>query len=343
MDIDIVVLWVDGNDPAWRAEKAKYQGKTLDDSNSANRFRDWGLMPFWFRGVEKFAPWVRKVHFVTCGHVPEFLNLNHPKLHHVKHTDFLPPEVLPTFSSHAIEMNLHRIPGLAEHFVYFNDDTFLLRPMPETSFFREGLPCTCGSEYPMELVGEIGIWQHAAVNNLGVINAHFDKKQQVKQFAGKYANRAYRWQDNVRTRAAEMLFPNHFTGFKNLHAPAAYRKSTFEAVWEAEPELLRHTTEHRFRSAEDVNQWVCLWWQVASGQFAPFNTDNLVEGIEEDTVNGLCRAIVNQEHDMICLNDPSDDIAFDPLAEKIKAAFETILPEKSSFENDERSSAYGHS
>ena len=53
MDIDFVVLWVDGNDPAWQAEKAKYQGKTLDDSNSQNRFRDWGLMPYWFRAVAR--------------------------------------------------------------------------------------------------------------------------------------------------------------------------------------------------------------------------------------------------------------------------------------------------
>ena len=88
MDIDFVVLWVDGSDSIWQAEKAKYQGKTLDDSNSENRFRDWGLMPYWFRAVEQFAPWVRKIHFVTCGHVPEFLNLAHPKLHHVKHAEF---------------------------------------------------------------------------------------------------------------------------------------------------------------------------------------------------------------------------------------------------------------
>ena len=92
MDIDFVVLWVDGSDPVWQAEKAKYQGKTLDDSNAVNRFRDWGLMPYWFRAVERFAPWVRKIHFVTCGHVPAFLNLAHPKLHHVKHADFLPPK-----------------------------------------------------------------------------------------------------------------------------------------------------------------------------------------------------------------------------------------------------------
>ena len=332
MDIDFVIPWVDGNDPKWQAEKAKYQGKTLDDSNSENRFRDWGLMPYWFRAVEQFAPWVRKIHFVTCGHVPEFLNLAHPKLHHVKHAEFLPAEVLPTFSSHAIEMNLHRIPELAEHFVYFNDDTFLLRPVSETAFFKEGLPCTYGGESPIELVGEIGIWQHAAVNDLGVINAHFNKREQVKQYGKKYANRAYRWQDNNRTRAAEKLFPNYFTGFKNLHAPAAYRRRTFEAVWNAEPELLARTTAHRFRSAEDVNQWVCLWWQIASGSFQPYLVDNLVDDVTEDSIDRLCQVVENQKHDMICLNDPSSDVAFDILSERIRTAFEVILPDKCSFE-----------
>lgn len=332
MDIDFVVLWVDGNDPVWQTEKAKYQGGTLDDSNSANRFRDWGLMPYWFRAVEKFTPWVRKIHFVTCGHVPAFLNLDHPKLHHVKHTDFLPAEVLPTFSSHAIEMNMHRIADLAEHFVYFNDDTFLLRPMPETAFFRDGLPCTYGGEHPIELVGEIGIWQHAAVNDLGVINAHFNKRAQVRQFGGKYANCAYRWQDNIRTRAVEKLFPDCFTGFRNLHAPAAYRKSTFEAVWNAEPKLLRRTTSHRFRSADDVNQWVCLWWQIASGQFAPFNTDNVVSCADGRTIDSLCETIRRQSHDMICVNDPEETVDFDSLSARLRDAFESILPEKSEFE-----------
>lgn len=332
MDIDFVVLWVDGNDPAWQTEKAKYQGVTLNDSNSANRFRDWGLMPYWFRAVEKFAPWVRTVYFVTCGHIPPFLNTDSPKLRHIRHTDFMPPDALPTFSSHALEMNLHRIPDLSEHFVYFNDDMFLLRPMSKEHFFRDGLPCTYGGEYPIELTGEIGIWQHAAVNDLGIVNAHFDKRTQVAQFAKKYANPAYRWQDNVRTKAAEKLFPNYFTGFKNLHAPAAYLKSTFDAVWEAEPELLRRTTGHRFRSADDVNQWLCLWWQVASGQFVPFNTDNVVSSVDGQTVDGLCEIIESRSHDMICLNDPEKAVDFDCLAKRLRAAFETILPEKSEFE-----------
>ena len=62
--IDFVIAWVDGNDPAWRAEKDKYDLRPSKGSAEV-RFRDWNNLRYWFRGVEKFAPWVRKVHFVT--------------------------------------------------------------------------------------------------------------------------------------------------------------------------------------------------------------------------------------------------------------------------------------
>ncbi|MBQ6357217.1 MAG: capsule biosynthesis protein CapK, partial [Solobacterium sp.] len=39
-----------------------------------NRFKDWGLFKYWFRGVEKFAPWVNKIYFITWGHVPTWLD-----------------------------------------------------------------------------------------------------------------------------------------------------------------------------------------------------------------------------------------------------------------------------
>ncbi len=332
MDIDFVVLWVDGNDPEWQKEKAKYQGKSLNDSNSSNRYRDWGLMPYWFRAVEKFAPWVRKIHFVTCGHLPDFLNTASPKLNIVKHSDFISEEYLPTFSSHAIEMNIHRIPGLSEHFVYFNDDTFLLRPLSETAFFKDGLPCTSAVERPIELKGNFGVWQHAAVNDLSVVNSHFYKKEQLKKYRNKYVNKAYGTKENIRTLALEMLFPDYFTGFKNLHAPAAYLKSTFCDVWEKEPALLNSTSSHRFRDRADVNQWVCLWWQIASGMFSPFNTDNIVSAVTENTEKELCDIIKSQSHDMICINDPEDNIDFDALSKKLKDAFGEILPDKSEFE-----------
>ena len=332
MDIDFVVLWVDGKDPAWLAEKKKYQSDVVDDSNAVNRFRDWGLMPYWFRAVERFAPWVRKIHFVTWGHVPSWLNLEHPKLHHVKHTDYIPKEYLPTFSANTIEMNMHRIPDLAEHFVFFNDDMFLLRPMKESDFFRDGLPCTYGAETPLLFSGSPGIWQHLITNDMRTINNHFEKKEQVLKYSRKYTSRTYRWQDNVRTKALQKMFPEAFLGFKNLHAPAAFCKQTFQEIWSKEPVLLHETCLHRFRTNEDVNQWLAIWWQVASGAFSPYVVDNVVEDVNAASINRLCRIITSQRHDMICVNDPTEGVHFEVLSEKLIQAFHTILPQKSGFE-----------
>lgn len=332
MKIDFVIPWVDGNDPEWQKEKTKYQMKQQNDSNSINRFRDWNLLPYWFRAVEKFTPWVNRIYFVTWGHIPSFLDINHPKLQIVKHSDFMPEEYLPTFSSHAIEMNIHRIPELSDHFVYLNDDTYLIRPMEETAFFREELPCTYGGEYPIELTGKINIWQHAAVNDLGAVNAHFDKRVQVAKFGKKYRSSLYRWQDNIRTLAAEKLFPNQFIGFKNLHAPAAYLKQTFQEVWDAEPELMHLTSSSRFRGADGANQWIFLWWQVASGNFMPAIIDNKVSIADERTIETLCNIIRLQSHDMLCINDPEQDVDFEILSKKLQNAFKTILPDKSKFE-----------
>lgn len=332
MDIDFVILWVDGSDPEWLAEKRQYLPSAERDSDSINRYRDWGLLPYWFRAIEKFAPWVRTVHFVTWGHVPAFLNRNAPKLHIVRHDEFIPAEYLPTFSSHTIEMNIHRIPGLAEHFVYFNDDMFLLRPMEQEDFFRDGLPCTYGREIPWTFHGQVGIWEHAAANDLGVINKHFPKKEAIRHHGGKFYSKCYRWKDNLRTWMLNKLFPDSFTGFKNLHAPAAYCKKTFEAVWAAEPELLHSTCCDRFRTAGNVNQWVCLWWQVASGNFSPYAVDNLVESITDSTIDGLCNCIEHQAHAMICLNDPEEETDFEMLSARLKASFEKLLPNKSQFE-----------
>lgn len=332
MNIDFVILWVDGNDPAWLLEKNKYQKKESNENNSINRYRDWGLLPYWFRTVEKFAPWVRKIHFVTWGHVPSFLNLNAPQLHVVRHDEFIPKEYLPTFSSHVIELNIHRIPGLAEHFVYFNDDMFMLREFQPTDFFKEGLPCTYGGETPIELIGNIGTWQHASVNDLGIVNAHFPKREAVAKYRKKYIDSCYRWKDNIRTLLLEMLFPDYFTGFKNLHAPAAYLKKTFQEVWDAEPEKMKATCQDRFRTSDNVNQWVMLWWQIASGQFVPVTIDNFVECINLSSIDKLCETIELQKYGFVCLNDPEEAIDFEMLAERIVASFNRLLPRKSNFE-----------
>ena len=81
-----------------------------------------------------------------------------------------------------------------------------------------------------------------------------------------------------------------------------------------------------------MNQWLALWWQVAAGQFSPAVVDNLVSDVTGDSIDTLCRMIRQQRHDMICVNDPSEQVDFEGLSARLNAAFEAILPDKSQFE-----------
>ena len=139
--IDFVILWVDGTDPDWQRQRRSYDREDLDNGDDENRFRDWGLMKYWFRGAERFAPWVNRIFLVTNGQVPKWLDLTHPKLRLVKHQDYIPEKFLPTFNSNVIELWLHKIPELGEQFVLFNDDMFLTAPVKPEDFFKNGLPC----------------------------------------------------------------------------------------------------------------------------------------------------------------------------------------------------------
>jgi len=95
----------------------------------AARYRDRDILRYWFRGVEKYANWVHRVYFVTDNQKPSWLNTACPKLEMVDHTDFIPSCYLPTFNANTIELNFHRINGLSEHFVAFNDDMFINQPV----------------------------------------------------------------------------------------------------------------------------------------------------------------------------------------------------------------------
>jgi len=109
------------------------------DRSSENRFRDNQELRYSLRSIWKHAPWVRHVFIVTNGQVPHWLNLDHPRLTLVSHGDIFPNKShLPTFSSPAIESHLHRIPGLAKKFIYFNDDVMLGSPVAPDDFYTLG-------------------------------------------------------------------------------------------------------------------------------------------------------------------------------------------------------------
>lgn len=326
-DIDFVMIWVDGNDPEWRKSKARYSGKEEQFNLNDVRYRDWDTLHYWFRAVEKFAPWVRKVHFVTCGHVPQWLQLEHPKLHWVKHSDYINAEYLPTFSSHPIELNLHRIEGLSEKFVYFNDDMFLLAPAKEEDFFVNGLPRGYAVLNP-PTADKHGI-ATIIMNNLGVIAEHFDFKTQFKAHLGKWFHPIYGLQ-NLRTC---LLLPwRRYVGFLDLHLPSPFLKSTFQEVWAEEEDLLKTVSSHKFRDASDVNQWVMSYWQIATGRFVPGNPKIGRPFYLSGDVSPVVDIIKNQKMKQICLNDSEKVANIDEIRRQIAEAFDCILGEKSSFE-----------
>lgn len=133
--IDVVYTWVNGSDPEWFREMSYYRNhengtENASKSATASRFRDNDELKYSLRSLERFAPWVHRIFIVTNGQIPLWLDTNNPKIKIITHKEIFPdPSVLPTFSSPSIEMNLHRIPGLSEYFVYFNDDVFLGSPV----------------------------------------------------------------------------------------------------------------------------------------------------------------------------------------------------------------------
>ena len=169
-DVDFILPWVDGNDPNWKESFNNYVSG-LDGDKKKCRYRDWDNLKYIFRAFEFFTPWVRKIHLVTWGHLPPWLNLDHEKLSIVRHEDFLSKENIPVFSSHPIEINFHRIPGIAEKFVYFNDDMFLLKKTNKEYFFKKDLPCDV---FSLNAITDSKI-AHIKLTNIQVINNNFNK------------------------------------------------------------------------------------------------------------------------------------------------------------------------
>lgn len=324
-DIDFVILWVDDTDLKWQEERRKYLMKEdiFNNKNDA-RYRDWGILKFWFRSVEQYAPWVRKIHFVTCGHYPDWLNLEHPKLHLVKHKEFIPHEYLPTFSSHPIELNLHRIDGLEDKFVYFNDDMYVVAPVKPMDFFKDGLPRDIGiRNFPM--LYDIGFIN---MNDIDIINREFYFWRQFKKHLWKWMN--YRYGFHC-LRNLMFLPYGDFTGAVNTHVANAYTKTTFNEVWDKYYKQLDETCHHHFRSKLDINQWVFKYWQLVSGNFAPqrmsFGKYFFVNDVE-----GIRKMLFQNKTKLICVNDNESISDIRELKEQIVGIFQEVFPQKSSYE-----------
>lgn len=337
MKIDFVIPWVDGGDPAWQEEKKQYYRKTENREDVSDaRYRDWGELKYWFRGVEQFAPWVNRIFFITNGQFPAWLNPNHEKLVWVKHGDYIPKEYLPTFSSHPIELNFHRIEDLSEHFVYFNDDMFLTSPVSEDDYFRSGLPCGLAIESPVT-ADTNDIFNHILLNNCALLNNNYTRKD----FHRNAGNKRFPLCDPkglITNAAMGILRREAFFGFAYFHLPSPFLKSTLQEVWEDHEKELDEVCRHRFRSINDVNQYVFLERQYVTGKFEPYpvcrygNAFHLNDSnSERNNIRQACDAIVRKKYKMICINE-SNVGNFEETKSLINFAFEQLLPDKCSFE-----------
>lgn len=335
--IDFIITWVDGNDPEWQAEKAKYKGTGGDSRNS--RYRDFDTLRYLFRSIETNAPFVNRVFLVTCGHLPSWLNTDSPKLVTVRHSDYIPEEFLPTFSSRTIDMNFHRIPQLSEHFVYFNDDMILTRKVDRDDFFSGGLPCDTailrpavvysGRNASAEKTSQMYL---APVIDMALVNRYFDKHRVIKENFRKWYSLRY-GKEMIKTLT---LAPwDFFPGIREYHCCYSYLKSTYEELWKLEGEAFSEVCRHRFRVNTDYNHWVFSYWQIAKGTFAPrsprFGTAYTL--CDDDKENEkILSSLEKTGYSLVCLNDNVSDEKSEDVYRKLGTALDRLFPQKSSFE-----------
>lgn len=324
--VDVVLTWVDGADPVWNEQKQQYRKLSYPEEEAApreavhsSRFRDNGELRYSLRSVAAFAPWVRKVHLVTADQKPRWLNTD--TVHLVSHRDIFPDAaMLPVFNSLPIECCLHRVPGLAEHFIYLNDDVMFGRQLSKDDFFLPNGDLRLwlverGKKYMERLLGKLG---GPALHSSSVAMAH----HLVHERYGK-------------------RYP-----FVVSHYPKAMRCSSAAALWEAFPETIEAMLHSRFRSVADVHVGMLyLLYLLAEGRGTAYRINGLRRIIDVLTGKGAAhmgasigdancrrkmRAIALLRPRGFCINDSPKASESDLLA--FRAFLEAMFPHPCQYE-----------
>lgn len=234
--IDAVFTWVDGSDPLWLEQKRLLRQKLFGapalpgDADNAARFRDNEELRYALRSLALYAPWINAVHLVTADQRPAWLNSATVNL--VSHRDIFPDSaLLPVFSNRPIEFCVHRVPGLAERFIYFNDDTLLGRPVTPGDFFLpDGAPLLWVLRRGKKSMEKILCLPERAASN-----------------AASHASVVARAHMLIRERYG---FSPPYT---MSHFPKAMTRSSAFAMWEAFAEAIATTLKAPFRSSDDLS------------------------------------------------------------------------------------------
>lgn len=323
--IDFVITWVNGQDEEWLEKRSAY---IAEGDSSVVRYRDYGLLRYWFRCVEKFAPWVHRIYLITDHQVPSWINKGNDKLVLVDHENYIPEKYLPTFNSNVIEFFMHRIPGLSDRFVYFNDDMFITSRVDEDYFFEGDKPKDSLVFNAVSVGDKNNAIEHIILNNLELLSRDFSKndimRNRDKVFRLKYGSGLIR---NL------LLKPWHsFTGISNPHVPISYRKETFMKVWEKYGKELEKSSCNRFRTPQDLNHWLFRYYQLFTMEFSPKSVKRDVFYSLKDDNTRFLEQVKAGKYSLVCINDDDTTLDFDKIRNELSAFFEDLLPEKSSFE-----------
>ena len=337
--IDFVLPWVDGNDINWQNKK-EYYNPVKSSENNASRYRDMGTLRYVLRSIEKNCPWFNKIYLITEGHYPSWLNIEHEKIVLVTHDElYFDKSHLPIFSSSSIEMNLANLKDLSEKFVYLNDDTVIIREIEPTRFFKDGKPVDFLSHgwIPRnKLFGKLrrmDAWVHSINNNLSLIN---------KKFAPINLKNDYLYHPSygIKTKISNFLLKNVYKKFiwlEHWHHPIPYLKSTLQEVYNEFKNEMMQCSKNRFRSNNDLTQYIYRYWQLASGEFYPYKyNDGLIANIDSiKTLEKLIARVENEKNiNFVCFNDDLNltDDEFEKVTIILKSFLDEYFPNKASFE-----------
>jgi hypothetical protein len=222
---------------------------------------------------------------------------------------------------------MQKIPDLSEHFVYFNDDFYIINNITQDRFFTNGLPNDIAV---FRTNFGLSQFERMLSNNIRLINKFFDKKTVMK---ADYA----KWHDPSYGKRARLNYAlscyNKFITLRTPHNAQPYLKATFEDVWEHCNTELTAMSSHRFRKGDDYTPELFRTWQICKSNFMPFNTykDTKMFPLVFKSDKAI-KAIREQSFSLVCLNDNIHIKDFNKTMSEIQSAFESILPEKSSFE-----------
>ena len=325
--IDIVITWVNGSDPVWAADyKRTLEQLTgeIVDASIEKRYNDNGVLKYLLRSIEKNCSWVNKIYFVTYGHLPEWLEVNNDKLVIVNHKDFIPTKYLPTFNSATINLNLHRIKGLSEQFIYANDDMIFLKKCNESDFFKNNLPCDCAIQ---DVIGSYknDCFYHMILNDLTLLNSISKKRQNIKKNFCKWFNLKYGSAAFMKNVCLSRF--NLYTGFFEPHTPAPYLKSNYEQIWEKFSNELNTSCCKKFRSNDCNTENLARWYAIGNGKFVPTarNKNGYYTFMSDRKLDSV---IAKQKYKMICINYDSSPERNNSVLKML----DSIFPDKSIYE-----------